>query len=375
MISFAPDEDETPRWSPDPTTTVGHDEALRTVLGVAAESGDVWMQATCLQLLIYQCPEPRILLHKLDSLWLSAGTHQRHLETRLYCYIPEAFRTTKDRDSLQREILLFARASSQRLKPYAEYMILRALAPREEEKEAYLERAMDALNSSFQGYVPHWNTQMPTENQSAPKTTGHDWTDGNIPAHPYGPYSSWQDLSSGPSQGTNYVGAKHHHTGYAPAHGNKYAAGTDPFKQTRTTAHPGHIGFPPDAPDFIPHGGFESTGGAHNGPFGPYLTSFGNPYAQNQFPLQPPPPPPPPPPFPASGPTDWKRRHFFGPGTKTKMNNSGSPEQANNQAGSDNREQNEPPVTSSSDQSDISDSVFSESDVLSELYFNITIPK
>ncbi|KAK1450198.1 hypothetical protein CMEL01_07534 [Colletotrichum melonis] len=356
MISYAPDEDEAPRWSPDPATTVGHDEVLRTVLGVAEELGDVWMQATCLQLLIYQSPEPRTLLQSLDDLWRSAGTHQRHLETRLYRYIPEALRTTEDRDGLQRQILLSAKASSQGLKPYAEYMILRALTTRQEEKDSYLERAMDALNSSFQGYVPQSHTQIPTENPSVRKTTSHNWTNGNISESPSGP---WQNLPSGPSGGANYVGAQYPHMGYGPAHGNTYVAGIDPFRAMRTTGNPDYIGFPANAPYVTSNDRFGWTGGAQHGSFGQYQTTFGIPYAQNQFPHhQPPPPPPPAPPppsplptkIPAPGPKfDRGRQHPSRPGTETKLNNGGPPEQANNQAGSNNRNHNEPADTSSSD--------------------------
>ncbi|KAK7447220.1 hypothetical protein Landi51_07095 [Colletotrichum acutatum] len=375
MISYAPDEDEAPRWSPDPTTTIGHDEVLRTVLGVAEELGDVWMQATCLQLLIYQSPEPRTLLYSLDDLWRSAGTHQRHLETRLYRYIPEALRTTEDRAGLQRQILLSAKASSQGLKPYAEYMILRALATRQEEKDSYLERAMDALNSSFQGYVPQSHTQFPTENPSARNTAGHDWINGNISAPLGGP---WQNIPSGTSGEANYVGTQYPHMGYAPAQGNTYAAGLAPFRETRTTGNPGYIGVPTNTPYVTSNDRFGWTGGAQSGPFGQYQTNFGTPYAQNQFPHrqppQPPPPPPPPPPpsppptkTPATGTNfDWGRQHPSGPGPKTKLKNGGSPGQANNQAGSDNRKQNEPADTSSSDQSDM----LEVSDVTSELYLN-----
>ncbi|KAK1725074.1 uncharacterized protein BDZ83DRAFT_621063 [Colletotrichum acutatum] len=330
MISYAPDEDEAPRWSPDPTTTIGHDEVLRTVLGVAEELGDVWMQATCLQLLIYQSPEPRTLLYSLDDLWRSAGTHQRHLETRLYRYIPEALRTTEDRAGLQRQILLSAKASSQGLKPYAEYMILRALATRQEEKDSYLERAMDALNSSFQGYVPQSHTQFPTENPSARNTAGHDWINGNISAPLGGP---WQNIPSGTSGEANYVGTQYPHMGYAPAQGNTYAAGLAPFRETRTTGNPGYIGVPTNTPYVTSNDRFGWTGGAQSGPFGQYQTNFGTPYAQNQFPHrqppQPPPPPPPPPPpsppptkTPATGTNfDWGRQHPSGPGPKTKLKN------------------------------------------------------
>lgn len=368
MISYAPDEDEAPRWSPDPTTTIGHDEALRTVLSVAEELGDVWLQATCLQLLIYQSPEPRTLLRSLDDLWRAAGTHQRHLETRLYCYIPEALRSAEDRAGLQRQILLSAKASSQGLKPYAEYMILRALTPRLEEKDSYLERAMDALNSSFQGYVPQSHNQTPTENPSTRKTTGHDWTNGNVSAPPGGP---WQNLPPESSGGANYVGAQYPHMGYAPAHGYTYAADIHPFQEMRTTANPGYMGNSANAPYVTSKDRFGWTGGAQSGPFSQYQTNFGTPYAQNQFPHYQPPPPPPPSPPPtkpsAPGPNfNRGRQHACRPGAKTKLNNSGSPDQANNQAGSDNRKQNEPADTSSSDQSDI----LEVSDVTSELYLN-----
>ncbi|KAK1466577.1 hypothetical protein CCUS01_07398 [Colletotrichum cuscutae] len=68
MVLYAPDEDEGPKWHPDSSTTSGHDNALRTVLGVAEQLGDIPLQVTCLQLLIYQCSQPRPLLDKLGDL-------------------------------------------------------------------------------------------------------------------------------------------------------------------------------------------------------------------------------------------------------------------------------------------------------------------
>ncbi|KAK1517866.1 uncharacterized protein CCOS01_12123 [Colletotrichum costaricense] len=144
-IIYAPVDDETPKWQPDPSTTSGHDGALRTVLRVAEELGDTPMQATCLQLLIYQCSQPKLLLDKLGDLWRSTGSPLGYLNTRLYCYIPASLTTPESRESIRREILLAGEIPSRGSASRAKNMILRALSSNKEEKDVYLSRALRAF--------------------------------------------------------------------------------------------------------------------------------------------------------------------------------------------------------------------------------------
>ncbi|KAI3537092.1 hypothetical protein CSPX01_10390 [Colletotrichum filicis] len=159
MVLYAPYEDEDPKWHPDPSTTAGHDNALRTVLGVAEQLGDTPLQATCLQLLIYQCPQPRLLLDKLGDLWRSKGAYLGYIQTRMYCFIPESLSTPETRESIRRDILLAGEVSSGGPVSHARSMILRALSPGDPshlEKNLYLGRAWEAI--SIPGY-PSTGTQ------------------------------------------------------------------------------------------------------------------------------------------------------------------------------------------------------------------------
>lgn len=161
MIMYAPKENEAPEWQPDPSTTAGHDGALWTVLGAARELGDIELQATCLQLLIYHHPEPQSLLDLLCDLWHSVGKQMGYLETHLYRYIPKGSKTPEKRDSIRRQILLSGELSSGGTVSHTQYMVLRALTPRHHEKALYLERAREALPLTDHAPILQQDTEMP----------------------------------------------------------------------------------------------------------------------------------------------------------------------------------------------------------------------
>ncbi|KAK1476766.1 hypothetical protein CTAM01_15366, partial [Colletotrichum tamarilloi] len=145
MILYAPDDEEAPNWQPDPTTTLGHDGALRTVLGVAEELGDAPLQVTCLQLLIYQSPQPKPLLDKLGELWHSIGSPKGYLETRLYCYIPYSLTTREHRACTRRDLILAGEALNEGPVSHAQARVLRALSRNQQERDSYESKAATAL--------------------------------------------------------------------------------------------------------------------------------------------------------------------------------------------------------------------------------------
>ncbi|KAK1488588.1 hypothetical protein CABS01_02218 [Colletotrichum abscissum] len=145
MIVYAPVDEEAPKWQPDPTTTLGHDGALRTVLGVAEELGDAPLQVICLELLIYQSPQPKHLLDKLGDLWHSLGSPGGFLETRIYSYIPASLTTPTFRETIRREILLAGEIFTEGPVSHARAMVLRALSRNQREKDYYESKAATTL--------------------------------------------------------------------------------------------------------------------------------------------------------------------------------------------------------------------------------------
>ncbi|KAH9235230.1 hypothetical protein K456DRAFT_1618170 [Colletotrichum gloeosporioides 23] len=139
---YAPVEDESPEWRPNPTPdTEENSVVIRMVLKTAQEIGDTELQAACIQELIYISSAPEELLDELSSLWKSVGNLRRHNQTHLYRYLCIPASPPEPREKLRQDILLSGEFSSAGFSQYAQYMVLRALSSRLHAKSAYSKRA------------------------------------------------------------------------------------------------------------------------------------------------------------------------------------------------------------------------------------------
>ncbi|KAJ0385755.1 hypothetical protein COL922a_005744 [Colletotrichum nupharicola] len=139
---YAPVEDESPEWRPNPTPdTEENSVVIRMVLKTAQEIGDTELQAACIQELIYISSAPEELLDELSSLWKSVGNLRRPNQTHLYRYLCIPASPPEPREKLRQDILLSGEFSSAGFSQYAQYMVLRALSSRLHEKSAYSKRA------------------------------------------------------------------------------------------------------------------------------------------------------------------------------------------------------------------------------------------
>ncbi|KAH0430918.1 hypothetical protein CcaCcLH18_07476 [Colletotrichum camelliae] len=104
---YAPVEDESPGWRPDPKPATEENSAvIRMILKTAQEIGDTELQAACIQELIYISSAPEELLDELGNLWKSVGNLRRHNRTHLYRYLCAPASPPEPREKLRQDILL-----------------------------------------------------------------------------------------------------------------------------------------------------------------------------------------------------------------------------------------------------------------------------
>ncbi|KAG7044504.1 tetratricopeptide repeat domain-containing protein [Colletotrichum scovillei] len=141
---YAPIEDESLDWRPSPTTDSEEDTiVIQTVLKTAENLGDTELQAACIQELIYLSSDPLELLKSLSGIWQKGGNLRRYKQTLLYRYLCVPETPPEIRETLRHEILLSGDFSSAGFSQYSQYMVLRALSSRINEKEAYLKHAQN----------------------------------------------------------------------------------------------------------------------------------------------------------------------------------------------------------------------------------------
>lgn len=142
---YAPDEDETPHWSPAAAGKSRHEKTIQTVLRISRELGDIDLQAACLQLLIYQSPDPHQLLAELSNMWVAVGDRRRQIQTCLYRFV--VMKPSDSRENLRRDILALGEVDDNEL-TFTKNLILRALSTSTHEKQVYFRRAQECANKA-----------------------------------------------------------------------------------------------------------------------------------------------------------------------------------------------------------------------------------
>lgn len=143
---YAPVNDEAAEWGPRLHKSSGEAvQVVRMVQQAAMDTGDVQMQAACLQELMWHLAEGHeAVLGELHQLWSDSGQQLEIRDMHLFRFM--LAHTPAAREKLRQEILTAGEYPDHGIFQHTRYMILRALATRPHEKEMYLKRAQELLS-------------------------------------------------------------------------------------------------------------------------------------------------------------------------------------------------------------------------------------